>query len=74
MPDGLLERLAFAVDHLGHAVAQVAVVVDVGIGNVLEGQVLEPFERGIYVGLAGADALEQFGEFRFIHYYLDGVR
>jgi hypothetical protein len=39
----------------------------VGIGNVLEGQVLEPFERGFYVGLAGAYALEKFCEVVGIH-------
>ena len=53
--DDLFERLAFAVDDLGHAVAQMAVVVDVRIGHVLEGQVLQPVERRLDAGLAGAD-------------------
>ena len=39
-----------------------AVVVDMGVGHVFEGQVLEPVERGLDIGLAGADALEKFGE------------
>ena len=49
----LLKGLSLAVDDLRHAVAQMPVMVDMGIGKVLEGQVAQPFERGLDIGLAG---------------------
>jgi hypothetical protein len=42
--------------------AQVAMMVDVGVGHVLEGQMLEPVKCGLDASLSGPDALKKFGE------------
>jgi hypothetical protein len=58
----LVERLAFAVDDLRHAMAQMTVMVDVCVGHVLERQVLEPVERFLDIYFPCAEALEEFCE------------
>jgi hypothetical protein len=35
-------------------------MVDVGIGYVLEGEMPEPVERGLDIDLSGVDAVEKF--------------
>jgi hypothetical protein len=39
-----------------------AMMVDVGVGHVLEGQMLEPFERGLDIRFACSNALKELGE------------
>jgi len=60
--DDLFQHLTLAVDDLGHAVAQMAMMVDVSICDIFKGQVLEPFERGLDASLAGLDTLKEFSE------------
>jgi hypothetical protein len=63
----LFERLSFAVDDLGHAVSKMAVMIDMGIGNVLEGQMPETGESCFDIDFAGADGLEELRKIGFIH-------
>ncbi len=68
-PGNLFGRFAFAVNDFRKALAQTAVMVHVGVAEVLAGQMLELL-RGIVRGLnAGRYLLKQFQKNVFVHFW-----
>jgi hypothetical protein len=63
----LLRRLARAVDRLGQALAERAVVVDPCVAQVGEGHPSQPSHRLVGAHGAGADILEELAEGGFVH-------
>ena len=58
-PDDLLGGLRLGEDHLGHSLAQRAVVIDDGVAEVDEGEILQLGEGGVDRRFAGAHPLEE---------------
>ena len=65
--DALLERLAAAVDGLGHALAQRAVVIDQGIADLGERQAAQLLDGVVGVDRAAADVVDQLAQRCFVH-------
>ena len=67
MRGDLLDGLALAEDHLGHALAEGAVVIDGGEAEVAEGELPQRLERVVDRDVAPAHALEQLADEAGIH-------
>ena len=65
--DDLLGRLAFAEDHFRVPLAQGAVVVDAGEGEVFEGQMTQPVQRRVGSQASGGDFGEEGAELLGVH-------
>ena len=63
----LFRRFALAEDHLGHALAEGAVVVDLGEPQVFEGQVTEAIDGFVGRELAPANLIEQIFQCLGVH-------
>ena len=63
----LLGRFALGEDDFGVALAQCAVMVDLGEAEILEGEMLEAVDGAIGREGAKADEVEEFVEFAFFH-------
>ena len=63
----LLEGFPFAVDDFGHAVTQLPVMVDMGVGDILEGQITQPVKCILDIDFSASDVLKQFGKVVFVH-------
>jgi hypothetical protein len=55
----LVDRFPFAVDNLGHAVAQMPMMVDVCVDYVLKREVFQPDKRCFHVSFPVADMLKK---------------
>jgi hypothetical protein len=60
-------RFALAENHLGHALAQGAVMVDLGEAQVLEGEMAEALDGFVGRELFGADLFEEAGQGSGVH-------
>lgn len=65
--DDLVGSLILTIDDLGKAGSQIAVMVDFGVSQVLEGQVPEALQRPIDGEASIGDFIEQLSQFVFIH-------
>jgi hypothetical protein len=65
--DHLVRRFAFGENHLGHAVSERSVVIDLGVPQILERHVAEPLDRAVGIDIAAAHLFEKRAELVLIH-------
>jgi hypothetical protein len=65
--DHLVRRLAFGENHLGHAVSERSVVIDLGVPQILERHVAEPLDRAVGIDIAAAHLFEKRAELVLVH-------
>src|SRR5512135_1115343 len=66
-PGYLLRSLALTEDHLRHALAQLAVMVNLGKSQILEGKMAKPGEGLVRSEFLGADPGEELAEGGRVH-------